>query len=216
MLLLWWSGVVALAPADQLWVVPYQMILFGVAHWIGRVGRAAFVDATRARLRIAHTDNLTGLRNRPGFTQGADRALVIAKAEDRPFGLLAFDLDGFKRVNDEHGHAVGDDLLRRVAAITVELFPQAHSIARLGGDEFILALPLESPEHAAELAEELEEAVRPIAGASVGWSLLLDDGFELEPLMQAADRRSYRSKLQRPRSGPIVWNDENDDPVAAA
>ncbi len=179
--------------------------LRGVA-WMGRVGRAAFTDATRARLRIAHTDPLTGLRNRPGFLQGAQRALVTAKAEDRPYGLLAFDLDGFKRLNDEQGHAAGDDLLCQVADLTRALFPGAHSIARLGGDEFILALPLESPEHATEVAETLEDALAPLVGASVGWSLLLDDGFDLEPLMQAADRRSYRAKLQRPRSRPIPWS----------
>lgn len=215
-LLVWWLAIVALSPTSQYWAVPYQLILFGVSHWMGRVGRAAFTDATRARLRIAHTDPLTRLRNRPGFLQGAGRALVVAKAEDRPYGLLAFDLDGFKRLNDTQGHAAGDELLCRVADLIRELFPQAHSVARLGGDEFILALPLESPEHATEVAEQLEDALAPIVGASVGWSLLLDDGFELEPLMQAADRRSYRAKLQRPRSRPIPLVGDSTDPMAAA
>ncbi len=215
-LLVWWLAIVALSPTSQYWVVPYQLILFGVSHWIGRVGRAAFTDATRARLRIAHTDPLTGLRNRPGFLQGANRALVAAKADDRPFGLLAFDLDGFKRLNDERGHAAGDALLCQVADLTRSLFPDAHSIARLGGDEFILALPLESPEHATEVVELLEDALAEFVGASVGWSLLLDDGFELEPMMQAADRRSYRAKLQRPRSRPIPLVGDASDPMAAA
>lgn len=215
-LLVWWLAIVALSPTSQYWAIPYQLILFGVSHWMGRVGRAAFTDATRARLRIAHTDPLTGLRNRPGFLQGAQRALVTAKAEDRPYGLLAFDLDGFKRLNDEQGHAAGDDLLCQVADLTRALFPGAHSIARLGGDEFILALPLESPEHATEVAETLEDALAPLVGASVGWSLLLDDGFDLEPLMQAADRRSYRAKLQRPRSQPIPLVGDSTDPMAAA
>jgi diguanylate cyclase (GGDEF)-like protein len=215
-LLIWWVAIVALSPTSQYWAIPYQLILFGVSHWLGRVGRAAFTDATRARLRIAHTDPLTGLRNRPGFLQGAGRALATAKAEDRPYGLLAFDLDDFKRLNDEQGHAAGDALLCAVADLTRELFPQAHSISRLGGDEFVIALPLDSPEHATEVVEQLEDALRPIVGASVGWSLLLDDGFELEPLMQAADRRSYRAKLQRPRSRPISMLGEPDDPSVAA
>lgn len=215
-LLVWWLGVVALSSPSTYWVIPYQLVLFGVSHWMGRVGRAAFTDATRARLRIAHTDPLTGLRNRPGFLQGAARALTVAKAEDRPYGLLAFDLDGFKRLNDEHGHAAGDELLCRVAETTRALFPEAHSIARLGGDEFVVALPLESPEHAADAVEALEDALSGFVGASVGWSLLLDDGFELEPLMQAADRRSYRAKLQRPRSRPIPMIGDSDEPVAAA
>lgn len=215
-LLAWWLAIVALSPAASAWAIPYQLILFGVSHWMGRVGRAAFTDATRARLRIAHTDPLTGLRNRPGFLQGAGRALATAKAEDRPYGLLAFDLDGFKRLNDERGHAAGDALLCEVADLTRALFPAAHSIARLGGDEFILALPLESPEHATAVAEELEDALAQVARASVGWSLLLDDGFDLEPLMQAADRRSYRVKLQRPRSRPIPMTGDTNDPMAAA
>ncbi len=194
-----WATVLALGPASSLWAAPYQLILFGCSFWLGRVGRAAFTDATRARLRIAHTDALTGLRNRPGFEQGAARALEVAKLEDRPFGLLAFDLDGFKQVNDEQGHAAGDALLCHVADVTRETFPLAHTIGRLGGDEYVLALELDSPEHAAEAAEALEDALRPFVGASVGWSLLLDDGFELESLMRAADQRSYRAKLQRPR-----------------
>ncbi|MFT4035790.1 MAG: GGDEF domain-containing protein [Patulibacter sp.] len=200
-LLAWWAAVIACSPESQYWVLPYQAILFGVSHLMGRVGRQAFVDATRARLRVAHTDHLTQLRNRPGFLQGAERALVAAKAHDLPFGLLAFDLDHFKQVNDTHGHAAGDTLLRQVAQITRTLFPQAHSVARLGGDEFIVALPLESAEAAHAAVARLEEALRPIAAASVGWSLLLDDGFALEPLIQAADRRSYRAKLQRPATG---------------
>jgi diguanylate cyclase (GGDEF)-like protein len=215
-LLLWWLAVVALSPPSQYWAIPYQLILFGVSHWLGRVGRAAFTEATRARLRIAHTDPLTALRNRSGFLQGAGRALAIAKTTDLPYGLLAFDLDGFKRLNDDHGHAAGDRLLCAVADLIRELFPEAHSIARLGGDEFVIALPLESPDHAADAIERLEDALPPTVGASIGWSLLLDDGFELEPLMQAADRRSYRAKLQRPRSLPIALYGQSDDPIAAA
>ncbi|MBO9532894.1 MAG: GGDEF domain-containing protein [Solirubrobacteraceae bacterium] len=214
-----WLLVIALGPSSSLWAVPYQAILFGCAFWLGRVGRAAFTDATRARLRIAHTDSLTGLRNRPGFEQGASRALELAKLEDRPFGLLAFDLDDFKQVNDTQGHTAGDELLRRVADATIDTFPTAHTVGRLGGDEYVVALELESPEHAMACAEALEDALRPFVGASVGWALLLDDGFELEPLMQAADQRSYRSKLQRPRTtrpGADVDADESDDPVAAA
>ncbi|MDQ8044051.1 MAG: GGDEF domain-containing protein [Patulibacter sp.] len=213
----WWVFAALLSPTDQLWAVPYQLTLFAVSFGLGIVGRRAFTDATSARLRLAHTDPLTGLRNRPGFEQGAERAFGIALEEGRPFAIVAFDLDDFKAVNDTHGHAAGDELLQQVAAITKETLPSAYSIGRLGGDEFIAAVPAGSIEEAGALATALTARLRTIVGASVGCAVHPADGLDLEGLMRSADHRSYSAKPGRTRHSPLtVAADETGSGTAAA
>ncbi len=211
----WWVFAVALSPADQLWAVPYQLTVFAVSFGLGSVARRAFSDATSARLRLAHTDSLTGLRNRPGFTQGAERAFAAARLEDRPFAIIAFDLDDFKAVNDTQGHAAGDELLQQVATLTREVLPSAYSVGRLGGDEFVAALPAGSVEEAGALATALTTKLSPLVGASIGCAVYPDDGSTLEQLLQSADHRSYSAKPGRTRHSPLTVAPD-DDGIAAA
>lgn len=211
----WWAFAVALSPTDQYWAVPYQLTLFAVSYGLGMVGRNAFMDATSARLRLAHTDALTGLRNRPGFTQGAERAFAAAKVEDRPFAIIAFDLDDFKLVNDTKGHAAGDELLQQVAEITRDTLPSAYSVGRLGGDEFVAAVPAGSVEEAGALATALTAKLTPLVGASIGCAVHPADGDDLESLLRSADHRSYSAKPGRTRHSPLTVAPD-DDGIAAA
>ncbi|MBJ7472025.1 MAG: diguanylate cyclase, partial [Solirubrobacteraceae bacterium] len=211
----WWLLAVALSPADQLWAVPYQLTVFAVSFGLGVVARRAFTDATSQRLRLAHTDALTGLRNRPGFTQGAERAFAAARAEQRPFAIVAFDLDDFKQVNDTKGHAAGDALLQEVARITKSTLPSAYSVGRLGGDEFVAAVPAGSVEEAGALATALTTKLTPIVGASIGCAVYPADGHTLEALLQSADHRSYSAKPGRTRHSPLAVAPD-DDGIAAA
>ena len=217
MTLAWWSLAVVLSPASELWAVPYQLTLFAVSYGLGIVGRRAFTDAISARLRLAHTDALTGLRNRPGFEQGAERAFAIAKDEARPFAVIAFDLDDFKTINDTLGHAAGDELLQQVATITKETLPSAYSVGRLGGDEFVAAVPAGSVEEAAALASALTARLKPLVGASVGCAVHPADGTDLEALLRSADHRSYSAKPGRTRHSPLATlSDEPGSGIAAA
>ncbi|MDO9356551.1 MAG: GGDEF domain-containing protein, partial [Solirubrobacteraceae bacterium] len=200
----WWLVALALSPSEQFWAAPYQLTLFAVSFGLGAVGRRAFTDAISSRLRLAHTDSLTGLRNRPGFEQGAERAFVIARAEARAFSVIAFDLDDFKSVNDTLGHAAGDELLQRVADITKDTLPSAYSVGRLGGDEFVAAVPAGSVEEAGALATALTERLRPIVGASIGCAVYPADGEQLEDLLRSADHRSYSAKAGRTRHSPLT------------
>ena len=213
--LAWWLFAVLLSPADQMWAVPYQLTLFVVSFGLGSVARRAFTDATSARLRLAHTDALTGLRNRPGFTQGAERAFAAARLEQRPFAIVAFDLDDFKQVNDTKGHAAGDELLQQVAEITRDTLPSAYSVGRLGGDEFVAAVPAGSVEEAGALATALTTKLTPLVGASIGCAVYPADGTTLESLLQSADHRSYSAKPGRTRHSPLTVASD-DDGIAAA
>lgn len=85
---------------------------------------------------LALTDALTGIANRPAFRDALDRAIARLRRHGDPFALLYLDLDGFKRINDVHGHAAGDEVLRQVAQTLASGLRREDVAARLGGDEF--------------------------------------------------------------------------------
>jgi diguanylate cyclase (GGDEF)-like protein len=146
-----------------------------------------------ARLEdLAHTDELTGLPNRRGWDASISDALAQAEVTARPVCVAVLDLDSFKELNDLHGHAHGDRLLKRVAAAwSAELRPQ-DVIARLGGDEFAILLPGCSDEHATPVIERLR---RSEAGAISSAGLAGWDGSEsAADLLNRADQALYRAK----------------------
>lgn len=103
------------------------------------------LEAAREAAEIeAHTDALTGLQNRRGLIQALEAALRATlhdeRCQDSGFALVHLDLDRFKEVNDRHGHAAGDDVLRHVARVLREVIRTEDTAARLGGDEFVLLL----------------------------------------------------------------------------
>lgn len=118
--------------------------------------------------RLADHDALTGLVNRRSFESRLDATLAAALESARPAAVLVIDLDNFKGVNDTYGHAVGDELLRRVAAAMRSRVRDSDVVARLGGDEFGVLLSDVSPRHARMVAAELLAAVNGEAGAPAG------------------------------------------------
>ncbi len=149
--------------------------------------------------RMAEQDPLTGLANRGRFQaafDGADRAPLGA--------LVLIDLDGFKQVNDGHGHAAGDECLRRIAQRLATAWPSARLVARLGGDEFAVLVDAEvDPATIDEgLRATLEEIARPIAwrdtvllvSASIGVAVPVDAAFDGSMLFAQADAALYASK----------------------
>lgn len=172
--------------------------------------RLAVAQAAAARdlaLRTAAvTDALTGLANRAALLQdGPERLQAHAGA----CAMLFLDLDGFKAVNDQQGHAVGDALLRQVAQRLQQLVPTDALLARPGGDEFIIVLP-GSPAQAEALArllcERLAEGFRVAphtlwVGASIGVACCPEDGTDLGTLMRRADFALYDAK----EAGRSTW-----------
>ena len=120
--------------------------------------------ALRSRLErerhLAHTDPLTGVHNRRAFWSAAARELERCRRQHEPFSLAYLDLDGFKAVNDQHGHGVGDDLLRAVAGTLQQDLRQLDMLARLGGDEFALLLPGTDGPGAAAAMQRLRERLQ--------------------------------------------------------
>lgn len=108
---------------------------------------------------LAVRDDLTGLFSRRHFQDSLERHCRLALQDGRPFCLLALDLDGFKLVNDAHGHAAGDDCLKRFGDVARARLRGADEIARIGGDEFGVILPDTLLPEAVRLAEAVREAV---------------------------------------------------------
>jgi len=112
------------------------------------------------RLRVsAHTDELTGLPNRRHLLLRADEQAKAARAGGPGFGVLALDVDHFKRINDSCGHGVGDAVLRRVAQALRAALRDADHVGRTGGEEFVAVLPGASAPGAAEVAERVRRSV---------------------------------------------------------
>jgi diguanylate cyclase (GGDEF)-like protein len=158
--------------------------------------------------RLLETDELTSLLNRRGLEAVAHRALAGA-ARYREGGVLALiDLDHFKRLNDDHGHAAGDAALRLVGNILSDNIRITDYAARLGGDEFavlwVRANPIALPQRIRNLKQKLNSAVLDWGGtriaikASVG-TATYDSDTSLEDLMRRADTAMYRRKRARRR-----------------
>jgi len=110
-------------------------------------------------LALAITDPLTGAFNRRQMDGRLAEAIGVARRGGRPVSVLLFDIDHFKRVNDEHGHEAGDAVLKGLVALVQERSRQIDLMFRMGGEEFVLLLPATGEAEAARLAEELRASV---------------------------------------------------------
>ncbi len=158
-----------------------------------------------ARLRAAAvTDPLTGLPNRHALRTCIDHAMALSRRKGRSLALLFVDLDGFKTVNDTHGHECGDRVLAEMARRFANRTRDMDTVARLGGDEFVIVMEdLDDQRFAATLAAKvLAAAAEPMVidghtmhlTASVGISLYPGDGVDAAALMRHADMAMYAAK----------------------
>ena len=149
--------------------------------------------------QAARTDGLTGLANRRSFDDVLAVEVERAVAEEVPCSLLLVDLDHFKRINDEHGHQAGDDVLRAVAAVLQRAGTRLGPAARYGGEEFAMVLPGTGPEQAVAVAEHLRAALRQLqlvvpVTASFGIATAPQHGATPATVIEAADRALYAAK----------------------
>jgi len=153
--------------------------------------------------RLATTDSLTGLANRTVFNQKLSELLKITERTQQPFAVLMIDLDGFKPVNDQFGHPVGDLLLKHIAWELHTICRESDVIARLGGDEFAAILPsITDQPGCVSLAQRILDKVNEdklIDGhaihvsASIG-SYIYRGSETAEEIIKAADKALYRAK----------------------
>ncbi len=153
----------------------------------------------------ARHDALTGLDNRALFRQRLEEALAQPAALRRGLAVAILDLDGFKGINDQFGHIVGDELLRHIAARIRVAVPPATAVARLGGDEFGLILsPIDERGRAIPIIEAIRATFdNPFVAAgheqlaiaaSIGISIFPDDGDQVDDLIRRADLALYEAK----------------------
>ena len=155
-------------------------------------------------MTIALTDDLTGLPNRRCFQSLLADKIGTAVETARPFALGLVDLDGFKPINDVHGHPVGDEILRQVAGRLAKAIDGRGSAARIGGDEFaIICDGIGSHDEAVALGQEIQTIfATPFAVQPLGLRLTCACGFALFPssaanpgeLVRVADAALYRAK----------------------
>ena len=161
-------------------------------------------DAAEEARHAAVCDHLTGIGNRRAFFEAAETELRRWQRLPRPLSLLLIDVDHFKRVNDSHGHPVGDAVLRHIAGLMGTTFRQIDLVARIGGEEFAVLLPaadLASAQRAAErLRAALEAQPAPTdAGpvgctVSIGISTMDDTTGSVDALLKRADDALYAAK----------------------
>ncbi len=176
----------------------------------GRVRQRDLKAANQRLERLAYNDVLTGLPNRAALYEALERLQRGRReGDDGRFALLFLDVDRFKQVNDVHGHAAGDELLRAIAGTLSRAVREEDFVARLAGDEFIVVLTgAESAARARLVAERLAEPtlVRLDAtGSDVVMSLsvgVLDDidpGEDADRIIAVADARMYEDKVSKAR-----------------
>lgn len=197
-----------LGPVESMWHA--ALVAAWVSVVIGGLFSYWFVASFRAiaRLkdtvdRLARTDDLTGLDNRRAFLAGAERELSRGGVGDA-LALLILDLDFFKRINDDHGHRVGDLVLVAVADVLARAArAEGGLVGRLGGEEFAVLLPRCDEEAARRIAEDLRAAVEAkgvatpigeiVTTVSVGCAAVAV-GDSVSAALQQADEALYAAK----------------------
>ena len=187
-----------------------------------RVGfRFSLTDSKQERLlqrlyESSNRDALTGAYNRKHFDERLLAELAYAARHESSTALLLFDIDHFKKVNDTHGHAAGDAVLRQVAGVTMTRLRTEDVFARIGGEEFAVLLRGVNVQGSARLAERLRTSIsavptlfegRPIPiTISIGCAALRADGGanQTDQLVRQADERLYRAK--NGGRNRVVWD----------
>lgn len=170
--------------------------------------RQALQSANNELDYLSTHDDLTGLYNRRYYEQRMARSLKRARSQGRTVGLLMFDLNDFKAINDTHGHGMGDALLVKLGERLKTQVRETDLIARLGGDEFVVLMenmrtPEDLPQIAAKLVAAVEQPVKlrnqmMVLSVSCGVAIYPQDGTSQTELEEKADRAMYRAKQQGP------------------
>ncbi|MBQ4833649.1 diguanylate cyclase [Pseudoalteromonas sp. MMG010] len=155
----------------------------------------------------SRTDPLTGAHNR----RSLDYILQTLIVKQEPFSVLAIDIDYFKRINDTHGHSVGDRALKELTLHLKNIAREHDTVARMGGEEFVMVLPNTSSENALIVAEKVREKIAntpidPVGNMniSLGVASWPKDGITLEHVLNNADTALYQAKLKG-RNRSIVY-----------
>ncbi|MDX6635926.1 MAG: hypothetical protein QOF06_2129 [Solirubrobacterales bacterium] len=204
---------------DDAFLPRYIALVVGFlsATWVLVGVRNRLLAAELQQRDIAHRDALTGVANRRRFDATLQRELSRRsqpagqrEADRSPLAVLLLDLDDLKGINDNHGHPIGDAVLRQVAERAQSILRSTDTLARIGGDEFAVIAPGAHGEGARLMGEAIRSAIgthysdsgTPAPSASVGWAVFPGDGEDVETLIRAADQRMLESK-RRGETRPV-------------
>jgi diguanylate cyclase (GGDEF)-like protein len=207
----------ALAGEPILWVtllqIPIYLYAMTAAGYQLNANLVSTMRAEQDNERRARRDALTDLLNRNGLERAIEAKWVQRQSGTEQFALLYIDLDGFKAVNDRHGHAIGDRLLQKLADRLKSLVRADDAAARVGGDEFVVFSEVSDRDGALTFAErlivdlstpiDLGDGLAPSVGACIGIALAPQHGRDMVSLLAAADVALYEAKA-RGRSSCIV------------
>jgi diguanylate cyclase (GGDEF)-like protein len=187
------------AQNSQLLIGLLAFVLITVGYWAFKIKRV------QVRFRhLAQTDALTGICNRAHLRQQAEAVLAQCQARGRPVGMLVFDLDNFKAINDRHGHAGGDWVLEQVARACSGVCREGELFGRLGGEEFGILVPDRDLAATERVAEACRAALATIDTSGMGESFTVTAsfgcvgtglaGYDYERLLALADEAMYSAK----------------------
>ena len=187
--------------ASRLYIVMLLLVLASIALWTYKIKRSQL-----RFMKLARRDGLTGIFNRQHFVSEAELHLQYCRKSSRGACLVLIDLDHFKSVNDNHGHAVGDRVLKRTVAACESCLRSTDIFGRLGGEEFGILLPECTLEQGVARAEQVrvtiataaasESAIDVSISASFGVASAVHSGYELRRLLIHADEALYRAKRE--------------------
>ena len=184
-------------------------------HFVERAHSLSY-DLNKAKEHaetLARTDFLTGMNNRRSFYDLCETPFKLAQRYGQDLAAILFDIDQFKTINDAHGHAVGDEVLKHLSRVVAETCRDSDVAGRVGGEEFAILLPHTNAQNAHELAERLREQMEQsvVHGdhghvkftASFGVAQMSPECESLEALIAMADGAMYQAK-QRGRNCVFV------------
>ncbi|HEY8328266.1 MAG TPA: GGDEF domain-containing protein [Rhodanobacter sp.] len=186
---------------SRLYIILLATVLAFIAFWAYRIKRSQL-----RFMKLARRDGLTGIYNRQHFVNEVELQLKYCRKSAREACLVLLDLDHFKAVNDTHGHAVGDRVLKRAVAACQAHLRSSDIFGRLGGEEFGIMLPdctlqqvlarVELMRHAIATAARGGETIDIPISASFGVASATHTGYELRELLASADDALYRAKRE--------------------
>lgn len=192
--------------ADLLRRSALASVYLALANFMALLMTVAFLMLATRKLQMileqrSTHDPLTGVLNRRGFLQFFNRVRARQQRGDFPLSLMAIDLDHFKQVNDQYGHAQGDKVLVHVAAMIMRTARECDYVARFGGEEFVVLMPDTTLPHAQQLAQRIQSLLRespqpglPACTVSIGIAAQQAPGESLDSLFSRADAALYRAK----------------------
>ncbi len=177
----------------------------GAVHFVSATQDISFIKQSQKKMeKLAYHDPLTKLYNRTFFKAQLTKSLEMTKRGHYAFCLFYFDLDNFKRVNDDLGHEAGDLLLTEIARRLIKRLRAEDTVARLGGDEFAVIISgVSNVERAAALANDIQNVINQpvklpsaevLVTASIGITMSPKDALSIEDLLRNADLAMYKAK----------------------